>query len=76
MTKDFEKKPGFIYIDSEELQQVVAISKKTGKAYCQDGTEYSAAEVQILRKIGGINREVHLIKGAFKGQIVELKHEN
>ena len=69
--KDFEKKPGFIYIESEELQQVVAISKKTGKAYCQDGTEYSAAEVEILRKNGGIDLAVHLVKGCFKGVLVE-----
>lgn len=71
MNKEIKQKPGFVYIDSKELNQVVAYSKKTGKAYCQDGTEYSAEECDILRKNGGINLAVHIVKGLFKGELVE-----
>lgn len=73
MNEDFVKKPGFIYIQSEELNQIVAISKKTGKAYCQDGTIYSADEVAVLKKNGGVHKTVHIVKGAFKGTLVERK---
>ena len=50
-TEIFQKKPGFIYIKSDELKQIVAISKKTGWAYCQDGTKYSPQEIEdVLQK--------------------------
>ena len=45
-------KPGFVYVDSTELKQIVAVSKKTGWAYCEDGTKYSKEEVDILRQGG------------------------
>lgn len=71
--ENFERKPGFVYIDSKELGQIIAISEKTGKAYCQDGTVYSAAEIEILKKNGGIALPVHLIKKQFRGTIIEIK---
>jgi len=70
---DFVKKPGFIYIESKELEQIVAISEKTGKAYCQDGTTYSADEIALLKKTDGIDRAVHIVKGQFRGTIIEIQ---
>ncbi len=69
------QKPGFIYIDSRELNTVVAVSKETGWAYCQDGTKYSPAEVEILKRSGGVNMAVHLLKREFGGTLLaaELK---
>lgn len=67
-----EMKPGFIYIDSHELKQIVAISKKTGWAYCQDGTKYSPAEVALLQKGGGVQLPVHIIKREFGGTLVSV----
>ena len=72
---EFKKKPGFVYKDSEKLGQVVAISKTTGWAYCMDGTRYSPAEIEILKRSGGVNIQVHLLKHEFGGTLImaELK---
>lgn len=67
-----EKKPGFTYIYSETLKQEIAMSNKTGRVYCQDGTQYSPEEVMQLQKtLGEIPIFVHLIKKHFGGTIVE-----
>ena len=73
--KHFERKPGFTYIDSHELNQLVAVSQKTGWAYCQDGTRYSPAEVEILKKNGGIVLAVHIIKKEFAGILVTVEQK-
>jgi len=58
------------YIYSDELQQKVAINRN-GWVFTQDGTKYSPREVQALRVIGGIAKEVHMIKRMFGGTIME-----
>lgn len=65
-------KPGFVYVDSTELKQIVAVSKKTGWAYCEDGTKYSKEEVDILRQGGGVSLPLHILKKEFNGTIVAV----
>lgn len=66
-----EHKPGFTYIFSETLQQEIAYSQKTGKVYCEDGTQYTMEEVLWLKKTHGkIPLEVHLLKKHFGGTII------
>ena len=59
------------YIYSEELSQKIA-AHKNGWVFTEDGTKYSPREVQALRVIGGIAKEVHMVKRMFGGTIMEL----
>ena len=65
-----ERKPGFIYMFSEILNQEIAVSNKTGWVYCEDGTKYSPDELKLLHTIGGfLPLEVHILKSQFKGTL-------
>jgi hypothetical protein len=67
-------KPDFIYIKSDHLKQEVAISKKTGWVYCEDGVKYSPQEMAIIEKAGSyIDAGIHAIKKIIGGEIVEVK---
>lgn len=71
-----EHKPGFTYIFSKTLKQEIAMSNKTGRVYCQDGTQYSAEEVlQLQKTLGEIPLEVHLIKKHFGGTIISTEEK-
>lgn len=59
------------YIYSEELSQKIA-AHKNGWVFTEDGTKYSPREVEVLRKAGGIIKEVHMVKRMFGGTIMEL----
>lgn len=72
-----KKKPGFTYVYSETLKQNIAISNKTGKVYCEDGTIYTPEEIKILnKKDEKIPYIVHVIKSTFKGEIVDDRTTN
>jgi hypothetical protein len=43
-----EFKPGWEYSHSSELKQEVAVNIKTGKVYCEDGTQYKPEELKIM----------------------------
>lgn len=62
------------YIYSEELSQKIA-ANKNGWVFTQDGVKYSPREIEILRKAGGITKQVHLIKKVFGCSIMELINE-
>ena len=66
--------PDYVYIDSVELQQRIAVHKKTGWVFCSDryddGTfvSYSPSEIELIEKSGGIlTMKEHRIKKFFKG---------
>lgn len=70
------RKPGFTYMFSNQLHQEVAISQKTGDAYCEDGTKYSAKEIELLKKTyGKIPENVHFLKKHFDGVIVHAENK-
>jgi hypothetical protein len=64
-----ERKPGFVYVYSEILEQEIAWSKNTGIVYCQDGVKYSPAELKILHKGGAeLPLAVHILKKFLKAR--------
>jgi hypothetical protein len=76
MPKVFQ--PGFIYIKSNELNQEIAFSLKSGWVYCEDKgpdgklINYGLEEIKILKANGmeKITLPVHLVKKIFGGRIV------
>lgn len=66
-----KQKPGWTYKYSEELGQMIARHDRSGWVYCSDGTKYSPEEIEIIRKHGLINKQVHEIKKAFDGEIIK-----
>lgn len=66
------RKDEFIYMQSETLNQEIAISKTSGKVYCKDGTVYTPAEIEEIRKhYGELPLIIHIIKKKFGGIIVK-----
>lgn len=63
--------PDWFYAHSDEIEQDIAIHKETLWVFCKDGTKYSPTECEILRKKGGIDKRVHIIKHLFNGKIVQ-----
>jgi len=67
-------KPNFIYIKSDLLKQEVAVNKKTGKVFCEDGVEYSPQEMAIIEKAGGVlDMPTHRVKKIIGGVIVDVE---
>ena len=67
-------KPDFIYIKSDLLKQEVAVSKKTGWVYCEDGVKYSPEEMEIIRRAGGVlDAATHAVKKAIGGEVVKVE---
>jgi hypothetical protein len=74
MPKEF--RPGWEYIYSGALGQEVAVSIKTEKAHCEDGTIYFPEEIKILNSANQeITLGVHLVKRVFEGEIVNFIHK-
>jgi hypothetical protein len=74
MPKEF--KPGWEYMYSGTLQQEVALNMRTGKIYCEDKTEYSLRELEVMRDAKQeITPEVHLVKKVFGGEIINFIHK-
>jgi hypothetical protein len=65
------RNPNFVYMLSDGLQQVLAISKKTGHVTCEDGVKYSYGE--IIRIEGNLTPEAHRVKKLIGGDIVEYR---
>jgi hypothetical protein len=71
MPKEF--KPGWEYIYTDVLKQEIAVSKKTGKVYCEDGVIYSPEEIKIMDSVKQpIAPGVHHVKKIFEGEIVSF----
>ena len=69
-----ERKPGFVYIQSDLLKQEVAFSKKTGWVYCEDGVKYSPAELAVIYNAGGVpDLATHNVKKVIGGEVVEVE---
>jgi len=67
-------KPDFIYIKSDLLKQEVAVSKKTGWVYCEDGVKYSPEEMEVIRRAGGVlDAATHAVKKAIGGEVVKIE---
>jgi len=62
------RNPNFVYMLSNGLKQVLAISKKTGNVTCEDGVKYSYDE--IIRIGGNLTLEAHRVKKLIGGEIV------
>ncbi len=66
------QKPGWTYIYSEELKQMIARHDASGWVYCEDGTKYSPKEIAIISKNHKlIDKSAHLIKKVFEGEIIQ-----
>lgn len=65
-------KGDWLYIDSGAIGQRIALDRRTGWIFCEDGTRYSPAELAALTAAGvdGIPPEVHAVKNAFGGELV------
>ena len=71
---DKPRNPNFIYIQSDLLKQIVAVSKKTGWVHCEDGVKYSPAEMEVIGRAGGVlDMATHLVKKNIPGEIVDVK---
>jgi hypothetical protein len=69
-------KPGFIYMRSASIGQMIAYSKKTGCVICEDQTVYSPAELQLLFDTGTeADSATHLVKKIFKGEVVRVEKD-
>jgi hypothetical protein len=74
MPKKF--KPGWEYMYSDTLKQEIAVNIKTGKVYCEDRTQYSLRELEIMKGAQlEITPEIHLAKKLFEGEIVTVIHK-
>jgi hypothetical protein len=74
MPKEF--KPGWEYIYSDSLKQEIAVNVKTGRIYCEDRTQYSLRELEIMKGVQlEITPEIHLVKKMFGGEIVNVIHK-
>ena len=66
-----KRNPNFIYIKSDLLKQIVAVSKKTGWVHCEDGVKYSPAEMEVIGRAGGVlDMETHMVKKIIGGEVV------
>jgi hypothetical protein len=73
MPKEF--KPGWEYVYSDILKQEIAVNIKTGKVYCEDGTEYSPEEMGIMDTAKHeITPGEHFAKKIFGGEIIGFIH--
>lgn len=63
--------PNWWYAHSNELDQDIAIHKATLWVHIKDGTKYSPEECEILKRKGGITKQVHILKHLFNGTIVQ-----
>ena len=69
-----KQNPDWFYKYSENLKQNIALNKKTGWVYCEDGTKYSPEENAILKSTGQpIPLQVHLVKKMFDGVLVSAE---
>ena len=69
-----KQNPDWFYKYSENLKQNIALNKKTGWVYCEDGTKYSPEENAILKSTGQpIPLQVHIVKKMFAGVLVSIK---
>ena len=73
-TNNNSQKSDWFYKYSENLKQNIALNKKTGWVYCEDGTKYSPEENAILKSTGQpIPLQVHIIKKMFDGVLVSAE---
>jgi hypothetical protein len=74
MPKEF--KPGWEYMYSDTLKQEIAVQIKTGRIYCEDKTQYSIRELEIMKGAQlEITPEIHRVKKLFEGEIVNVIHK-
>lgn len=72
-----KQNPDWFYKYSENLKQNIALNKKTGWVYCEDGTKYSPEEYAILKSTGqSIPLQVHIIKKLFDGVLLTVESKN
>ena len=72
METNNSQKSDWFYKYSENLKQNIALNKKTGWVYCEDGTKYSPKEIQIIIKNHKLmSAKAHLIKKVFDGEIIQ-----
>jgi hypothetical protein len=73
-----EHQPGFLYMQSKELNQEIALSEKSGWVFCEDGVKYSPQEVQIIKAGGNgkIDLGVHNAKKVFGGEVVKYEFQS
>ena len=69
-----KQNPDWFYKYSENLKQNIALNKKTGWVFCEDGTKYSPEENAILKSTGQpIPLQVHIVKKMFDGILISAK---
>jgi hypothetical protein len=69
-------KPGFIYMRSASLGQMIAYGKKSGCVFCEDKTSYSAKEIQLFCEAGmEVDMATHIVKKIFNGEVVQIERD-
>jgi hypothetical protein len=67
----------WIYIYSDSLKMKIAFQEDTGRIVCEDKTQYSMKEIEIVYKAEKtIELCTHLCKKVFMGEIVGVEVEN
>jgi hypothetical protein len=67
-------KPGFIYYNSENLKQEIAMNRKTSRVYCEDGAQYTPQEMLLFYEAGiEIDEGVHIVKRVFNGEVIRIE---
>jgi hypothetical protein len=67
-------KPGFVYYNSENLKQEIAMNRKTSRVYCEDGAQYSPQEMLLFYEAGiEIDAGVHIVKRVFNGEVIKIE---
>jgi hypothetical protein len=67
-------KPGFLYFNSENIKQEIAMNKKTGRVYCEDGAQYGPQEMLLFYEAGiEIDVVTHVVKRVFKGEVIKIE---
>lgn len=68
------QKPGWLYIDGQNIHQIVALHLDSGWIQCSDGVKYSPSEMDLLDEFPGkITPEIHRVKKVFDGTIVKFE---
>jgi hypothetical protein len=67
-------KPGFLYLKSGNLKQEIAMNRKTGWVYCEDGAQYSPQEMLLFYEAGSeIDAGVHIVRKVFNGEVIKIE---
>jgi hypothetical protein len=69
-----KRKEGWAYIYSPDMGMEIAYHHVSGRVYCEDKTQYSPQELQLMKDAGLVmDLLTHTVKRLFRGEIVEVR---